>query len=843
MSTLWSLVFTLCALLTLATPRPQGPSGTWQSQSQSGSSTSPPELTSIPINPGPPAPVPTLQTPSEPPSSSELPPPQTSSAAGEPSAPPFSGSAIYPSNTLSVPNSLLFASPSPSPAASSTPQAPDVSDAFAASDAAAPPFAAQHSHPIQPVGVNGTGPIQTNKFYANLLLGGQMNPVWTQPYALAFTRNTTDSEGTGFAVWAPPSSSFVFDGAHPPRNFFADARPPARALVFSAAELDFINTTVLTTDHYTQFSVRAHLAPVPGAPSVLSVPLVQGMGLATGLYHTSTPVLRSPRSFSNVTYNGPIGTGVWKYTLALGNGQTWLAYLVPSDSSAPPPGLNLVDGTLHGPPGWSGALQLAVLPPNWKGSDEAAYDAAAGAWAVDASLSGAVQGGQGQYALKWKKGGPAGQLLVFALPHHVAALEAGLRGADTGLRVATVTKGLAAGFLSEELRFVEPDLPGGVGFGPWSPTVGAVGGVGDDAKRRINEAAAKELGEDIYAQAVRPGSMYYGGKALSKFASAIWAADRLGGNASLALTGLEQLKQVFNIFVQNNQTHPLLYDGVWGGVVSSWGYDSSGNVGADFGNVVYNDHHFHWGYFIHTASVIAEMDPGWLTANGGQGKAWVNMLVADFASPAAGQWYPAWRSFDWFHGHSWATGLYERADGKDEESSSEDAFAGYALKMWGQVTGDTGLEARATLLLAVMRRSLNAYYYYTAGRDVGVVQPGGFEGNLVAGILFENKIDHTTWFSPDISCIQGIHMLPISPISAYMRSSAFVSQEWSQYFANGGIDKAQGGWRGVIYADLSIADPGTAWGFFSDPAFDYGNLDGGASLTWYLAYVSGLGGL
>jgi endoglucanase Acf2 len=38
--------------------------------------------------------------------------------------------------------------------------------------------------------------------------------------------------------------------------------------------------------------------------------------------------------------------------------------------------------------------------------------------------------------------------------------------------------------------------------------------------------------------------------------------------------------------------------------------------------------------------------------------------------------------FDWYHGHSFAKGLFESADGKDEESSSEDAFFAYAIKMW-----------------------------------------------------------------------------------------------------------------------------------------------------------------
>ena len=117
----------------------------------------------------------------------------------------------------------------------------------------------------------------------------------------------------------------------------------------------------------------------------------------------------------------------------------------------------------------------------------------------------------------------------------------------------------------------------------------------------------------------------------------------------------------------------------------------TGDTGADFGNSLYNDHHFHYGYFIYTAAVIGHLDPSWVPAN----KAYVNMLVRDIANPSTrDQYFPVWRCFDWFHGHSWAHGLFDTLDGKDQESSSEDTMHAYALKMWGAVSGDQKLEAR-----------------------------------------------------------------------------------------------------------------------------------------------------
>lgn len=117
----------------------------------------------------------------------------------------------------------------------------------------------------------------------------------------------------------------------------------------------------------------------------------------------------------------------------------------------------------------------------------------------------------------------------------------------------------------------------------------------------------------------------------------------------------------------------------------------TGNDGADFGNSHYNDHHFHYGYFVLAAAIIAHLDPSWLPAN----KDYVNALARDFANPSSKDpLFPQLRSWDFFHGHSWAHGLYASADGKDQESSSEDMMQAFALKMFGKVSGDANMEAR-----------------------------------------------------------------------------------------------------------------------------------------------------
>lgn len=297
------------------------------------------------------------------------------------------------------------------------------------------------------------------------------------------------------------------------------------------------------------------------------------------------------------------------------------------------------------------------------------------------------------------------------------------------------------------------------------------------------------------------------------------------------------MKDAFNRFVNNTQIWPLVYDTAWGGVVSSGSYVTN-NSGLDFGNTYYNDHHFHYGYFVYTAAVIAYLDPTWL--NQGTNAAWVNTLVRDYANPVMDdKYFPFSRSFDWFHGHSWAKGLFESGDGKDEESSSEDAFASYAIKMWGRAVGDQNMEARGNLMLAIQARSLNNYFLMSSNNTV---QPAKFIGNKVTGILFENKCDHATYFGANPEYIQGIHMLPLNPSSTLTRPQGFVAEEWTAYFNNGRADLVAGGWRGVLYANLAIIDPVTSYNFFAQSNFSNEYLDGGASRTWYLAWAAGLGG-
>jgi endo-1,3(4)-beta-glucanase len=152
---------------------------------------------------------------------------------------------------------------------------------------------------------------------------------------------------------------------------------------------------------------------------------------------------------------------------------------------------------------------------------------------------------------------------------------------------------------------------------------------------------------------------------------------------------------------------------------------------------------------------------------------------------------------------------------------------------WLEVTNTLN---RGNLQLAILSRSLQHYYLYLKDNKV---QPQQFIGNKVAGILFENKIDHTTYFDPAIEAIQGIHMIPILPSTPFVRVKEFVNQEWDSFFSNGRAENIGNAWKSILFGNYATVAPEKAWEVFSATNFEPQWLDGGASLTWLMAYSAG----
>lgn len=753
--------------------------------------------------------------------------------AGHPHLQPFATIIVpSPSSTLSIAGNSTIAQVKPLIAAAT------VSDIFASPISTnAPPsvFGSRPDHPVEKLGITNQGPTETNKFYANFFLGGQLNPVWTHPYSLLWSQGGGNAFSYGLSITHDEASQRAYgpNATANPVEFYINPIG-IQSLIFSAAELG--PGMSLSTDTLTAFSANVNLVPSGAMKPAISFPMVQGMGFVTAIYDGATPYIDTSVFFNTITPLSSPSAGVTKYKLLLDDGNTWLLYATATNGSGLAlTSLNATRLEASGP--FTGIIQVAKNPGD-VAAQEASYDSCAGAYATTATLSASVNGASGSYTLSWTKVASNGaSLMMMALPHHMQSMDSTTGAGQTSIQLQTTTKGLATGVIGDSWTMVEPSMPVDIGFAPWNAKTGSTNTIPAAAMTVIDNAGISDLSQDMNAQS-NLNSMYYSGKALAKFAAAIYAVHDLAGDVSTAQAGLAKLEEAYERFANNTQIYPLVYESQWGGVVSTASYDT-GNSGDDFGNTYYNDHHFHWSYFVYAASIIAYLDPAWLPAH----QDWVNTLVRDASNPSTDDsYFPVSRSFDWYHGHSWAKGLFESGDGKDQESTSEDALFSYAMKMWGNTIGDTAMEARGNLMLAVQKRSFQNYFLL---ESTNVNQPANFIANKVTGILFENKVDHTTYFGANDEYIQGIHMIPINPSSGYIRNQNFVTEEWNTYFCAGCVDPVNGvtgGWRGILYSNLALIDPVETWDWLTGPDFDPQYLDDGASRTWYLALAAGMGG-
>ncbi|BFZ57567.1 endo-1,3-beta glucanase [Savitreella phatthalungensis] len=657
------------------------------------------------------------------------------------------------------------------------------------------------AHTVTPVNMDGhKGPIQTHTWYANLMLGNGSQQSWPMPYVVSWA-------GDGLWVHHPDEADLVFGPdaqTDPPKYFYAPVNIHSLKLG-SASTVQSFNLQRIA-----KLSVEIHARTASGT---IVYPLSVGAAFITAVYENEIPRVTSEVFFR--AFEGPMqlghNTSRWRATLE--NGTVWHIYW--SGSSQ----LHLRkqdNATLTGSGRLSGVLQVAkVKTPE----AQKVFDLNAGTYVTTITLGASVSGTSGTYTYTFHKQG-LGKPLAFALPHHLASFDATTQSAvQHSIRLISQTKGNMTLVACGQWTMVEGSLPD-------EDAIALVPKMDD----RTKGAVKRSLDADLAGNQTQAGadSMYYAGKALARTAQLVLLARAVGH--AQAAQALKDFESKLMVFVNNKQQWPLVYDTTWGGIVSTAGF--ANGDGADFGGTWYNDHHFHYGYHIYAAAAYLTLAPS-TAANRDKVRKWASFLVRDAASPFTDTAFPFSRAFDWFVGHSWSTGLYERADGKDEESSSEDVMFSYGAYVFGVATGDAALAARGRLMLAIQRRSLNTYMLMS---PTAHVMPGKFADNYVSGITFMNKVDCTTWFGNNPEYIHGIHMLPHVPTTYYIRDKQQAKGEWDNRLAQV-IETVQDGWRGVLMANTAIWDKSKAWTFFSDMNFNRNFLDDGASQSWYLAMV------
>lgn len=548
--------------------------------------------------------------------------------------------------------------------------------------------------------------IQTNKFYSNLYLGSQRGQIYPLPYVLKFS-------GYGLDVGHTDEDQQVFGpDPHGQDAQYVFAPVGIVSMSFTATEKpDQIHLTDLK-----QFSINIKFTSNACAGSI-QFPIVRGSGFINATYEMLTPELHSGIMIRDLQYLGKDERQKWRFMLE--DGKMWCLYA--SGSSMLDLELNS-NSVVRSRRVWSGLLQLAKIPSNDPNA-ERLFDQAAGTYSSSITLTGNV-GVSAHYSFNHKKIG-SGPLLIYALPHHIASCNTLTRACVQNYRLASPCNGLMT-LISADSWHMTEQLPS-------ERHLSACPEVHPESLSFLQAVISEDAEQDFDAL-IRVDSMYFSGKALNKLAQLTILAARTEHQRYRTLVA--SLERNIMFFVDNQQEYSLIYENTWGGLVSSQGFTDRGD-GSDFGNTWYNDHHYHYGY--HVSSVAIYLSLVQESASRESIVQWALTLIRDVASPVADRWFPAYRNMDWFVGHSWSKGIYESADGKDEESSSEDYHFTYACNLFATVVGDSALRDRSLIQLAVQRRSLQSYMLYTPENQC---MPAKMIKNVVSGIKFENKIDY-----------------------------------------------------------------------------------------------------
>ena len=216
-----------------------------------------------------------------------------------------------------------------------------------------------------------------------------------------------------------------------------------------------------------------------------------------------------------------------------------------------------------------------------------------------------------------------------------------------------------------------------------------------------------------------------------------------------------------------------------------------------------NDHHFHWGYFIHAASFMEQFEPGWANQWGEM----VNHLVRDAASyDRDDPKFPYLRNFSPYAGHSWANGFATFPFGNDQESTSESMQFNSSLIHWGTITGNDTIRDLGIYLYTTEQTATEEYWF-----DINERTFKPEYGYSLASRIWGNGYDNQTFWTSDIAAAYGIEMYPIHGGSLYLgHNTTYVQKLWNEIKNNTQVmsnPENPNLWHDVYWQYLSFIDP------------------------------------
>eukprot|EP01094_Clydonella_sp_ATCC50884_P021817 TRINITY_DN4888_c0_g1_i2.p1 TRINITY_DN4888_c0_g1~~TRINITY_DN4888_c0_g1_i2.p1 ORF type:complete len:709 (-),score=185.76 TRINITY_DN4888_c0_g1_i2:399-2285(-) len=558
----------------------------------------------------------------------------------------------------------------------------------------------------------------------------------------------------------------------------------------------------------------------------MRVPICYGSPYITAMYSGMKPRLSKPPGPALLLVNGTdvaargtdpltITTSALNWTLATNYNQNWVFYTQ-----------NEVQWTCTMEGCTAEESDLVVRAAHNPSERHFLYRSA---YATGAELEVVVDDDDAAIHFRWEVQGE-GQLAMFALPHHRQILSHATR-IDPALSVHTGLAGKISAVIGSDWYMSEGLSELGESF--WD------GGATIDADKA--QAIIAQLQVDKPTEVIANQDPYTFGKRIARLARLALIAKELG-EEGYAMDVARLMEQSLSIALgfgdQATNEDPLVYETRYGGVCSLKGIENPGEPWApggaqDFGNGIYNDHHYHWGYWIYAVAAVADIDPAWL-AGDPELKKVVLALVRDIANPSSEDpFFTPFRYKDWFVGHSWASGLQAIADGANQESISEAINAYYGVALLGVALNDAHMRDVGRVLMASEMRAAHTYWQVMP-RDTALY-PLEFAQLGLAAQLFADKATYAVFFPcpGTTACTYGINVIPVTPVSAELLRPDWVRATYD-YYASANFDGLNQ-WIAFLIADHAMIDQPAAW---NETLAYEGPYDGGVSLSNIMHFVA-----
>lgn len=274
---------------------------------------------------------------------------------------------------------------------------------------------------------------------------------------------------------------------------------------------------------------------------------------------------------------------------------------------------------------------------------------------------------------------------------------------------------------------------------------------------RVHELLAKHF---VDSKTPLRGDTYWGGKSLVRYAQAALIAQQTKDTSFDAIVGKlrESLENWFTFTPGEKDQYFAYYP------------HRKGLVGfpVAYGSQHFTDTHFHQGYFVNAAAMLAQLQSEFAAQFGEMAK----LIAKNYANyDRSDTRFPRFRTFDLWRGHSFADGN-GFPDGNNQESTGEAVNSWAGMILLGEALGDADLSAAGVMGYSFETRA-NVEYWFDPHGDVF---PKSY-AHRACGMIWCNSIVWGTWFTASPAWIYGIQWLPTAPHMAfYDRDTGFIAK-------------------------------------------------------------------